>query len=263
MKGPNNFVVSVVTAALMAVGQPWLAVARVTQTAAQPQPAEEQVTPDPWPKSATLNGATYTLYQPQLESWDGYNLEGHAAVSVRPAGAKSDTFGAIVFTAVTLVDKETRTVRFQNIKIDKTNFPSAPDKAAQYQKDIQSVAVNGPAAIPLDRLQAALGVLQAQQKGQAVPVMNQPPNLIFSQTAAVLVLIDGNPKWSDVPNTQFARAINTRALLLRDQSRKLYVHLFDGFMTADDLSGPWTVATSVPAGADSIAQQLSKENLVD
>src|SRR5262245_27057003 len=262
MKVLCSLLVCMLAIGLAGIGPRRFALAQANRTTAQAQPDAEQVDPDPWPKSAHLNGATYTLYQPLLESWDGYNLDGHAAVSVRPAGAKSDTFGAIVFSAVTLVDKDTRTVRFQNIKIQKANFPSAPDKADQYLKDIQSLAANGPAAVPLDRLQAALGVVQAQEKGQAVPVMNQPPNFIFSQTSAVLVLIDGEPKWTDIPNTQLARVINTRALLLRDQSRKVYLHLFDGFMEADNLSGPWTVATSVPSGADSVAQQLAKEGLV-
>jgi len=198
-----------------------------------------------------------------LESWDGYNLDGHAAVSVREPGAKSDTFGAIVFSAATIVDRETRTVRFQKIQIQKANFPSAPDKAAQYQKAIQTLLSGAPAAMPLDRLQALLGVLKAQQKASTVPVKNDPPNIIFSQTAAVLVLIDGPPQWSDLPNTTLARAINTRALLLRDQSRKLFIHLFDGFVEASDLSGPWTVAGEVPSGAHTVAQQLAKENLVD
>src|SRR5262249_50286043 len=67
----------------------------------------------------------------------------------------------------------------------------------------------------------------------------------------------------DIPNRQLGRAINTRALLLRDQSQKIYLHLFDGFMEADNLAGPWTVATSAPSGADSVAQQLAKEGLVD
>src|SRR5262245_12564805 len=197
MKTLCSLLVCMLAIGLAGIGPARLAAAQTNKSAAQAQPDAEQVDPDPWPKTAQVNGATYTLYQPQLESWDGYNLDGHAAVSVRPAGAKSDTFGAIVFSAVTHVDKEARTVRFQDIRIQKANFPSAPDKADQYLKDIQSLAANGPAAVPLDRLQAALGVLQAQQKGRAVPVTNQAPNIIFSQTAAVLVLIDGEPKWSD------------------------------------------------------------------
>ena len=121
---------------------------------------------------------------------------GHAAVSVQPAGAKSPTFGAFNISAVTLVDRETRTVQFQNIQVQKANFPSAPAQAAQYQTAIQSILANGPANMSLDRLQAALAVLGAEKQGQTVPVMNPPPNFVFSQTAAVLVSIDGQPVWN-------------------------------------------------------------------
>ncbi|HKR59071.1 MAG TPA: hypothetical protein VJS64_05005, partial [Pyrinomonadaceae bacterium] len=131
------------------------------------QPPPEQVSPDPWPKTAQLNGAKFTLYQPQLESWDGYNLVGHAAVSVLPAGAKSPVFGAINISAVTIVDREARIVHFQNIEVQKTNFPSVPAKAAQYQATIKSIIAKGPATMALDKLQAALAVLRAQQKGSA------------------------------------------------------------------------------------------------
>ena len=59
------------------------------------QPDGSQVTPDPWPKVVKQDGATYTLFQPQLDSWDGYNIAAHAAVSVLPSGAKDPTFGVI------------------------------------------------------------------------------------------------------------------------------------------------------------------------
>jgi hypothetical protein len=221
------------------------------------------VSPDPWPKTAQMNGAKYILYEPQLESWDGYNLVGHAAVSVKPSGAKYPAFGAINISADTIVDREARTVRFQNIQVEKANFPSVPAKAAQYQKNIQAIIAKGPATMPLDKLQADLAVLRAEEKGRTVPVMNEPPNFIFSESAAVLVSIDGQPVWGAVPQTSLERAINTRALLLRDKSGTLYIHLFDGFMEAGALSGRWTVAKKTPHDADKVAQQLAKENLVD
>lgn len=235
--------------------------ARTQATGNQPSPT--QVSPDPWPKSTTVNGTKYTLYEPQLESWDGYKLAGHAAVSVQPSGAKSPTFGAINLTAVTIVDRETRTVQFQNIQVEKATFPSIPNKAARYQKNIQEIIAKGPARMPLDKLQADLAIVRAEQKGHSIPVVNEPPNFIFSERAAVLVSIAGHPAWSPIPKTSLERVINTRALLLRDKSGKLYLHLFDGFMEADALSGPWTVAKHVPHDADKVAQELAKEKQVD
>src|SRR5262245_35037198 len=50
------------------------------------QSADPAATPDPdaWPRTIKRDNTTYTLYQPQLDSWDGMVLEARAAVSVQP-----------------------------------------------------------------------------------------------------------------------------------------------------------------------------------
>ena len=80
----------------------------------------------------------YTLYQPQVDKWDGYNFEAHAAVGVVPAGSKDQIFGAVEMTAVTDVAKVSRTVHFRDVKIVKAVFPTAPDKSAAYQQALQT-----------------------------------------------------------------------------------------------------------------------------
>ena len=63
------------------------------------QPAGSHVTPDPWPRIVKQGEPAYTLYQLQLDSWDGHTAKGHAAASVLPAGAKEPQFGVIGVTA--------------------------------------------------------------------------------------------------------------------------------------------------------------------
>jgi len=227
-------------------------------------PPADQVTPDPWPKVVVQNGATYTLYQPQLDSWDEYRFEAHAAVSVLPAGAKEPDFGVIEITAKTHVFRLFRTVHFRDVEVKKATFPSVPDKAAAYQQGFQSVVAGGYSTMSLDRLQAMLAVQGAEKQAKAVPVKNEPPKFVFSQGAAVLVTIDGEPVWRPVQGTSLERVINTRALvLLDDATGKYYIHLFDGFVEATALTGPWKAATKVPAAADKVAQQLAKQRVVD
>src|SRR5215470_7853557 len=156
----------------------------------QPPPAAE-VTPDPWPRTFNLGGAKYTLYQPQLKSWDGRNLQAFAAVSVLPSGAKEPVFGALDITATTEVAKVSRTVHLSNVTIGKAVFPSALASAAQYQQVFQTFVSKGRSTKSLDRLDAMLAIAGEEQKARAVPVKNDPPRLIISSTAAVLVPIDG------------------------------------------------------------------------
>src|SRR5215510_2170736 len=228
------------------------------------QPEAAAVTPDPWPKTIEQDGTTYTLYQPQLDSWDGHTIAAHAAVSVRPAGAKEPDFGVIEITAQTYVSRQSRTVDFTDLAVTKATFPATPDKAAGYQQSFQTIIAGGPSTMSLDRLQALLAIEGAQQRARAVPVQNEPPQFVFSPQTAVLVIIDGDPVWRPVTGTTLKRIINTRALvLLDDASGTYYIHLFDGFVDAPGLSGPWTVAKAVPNGANQAAQALAQQRVVD
>src|SRR5215813_8151439 len=227
-------------------------------------PPATQVTPDPWPKLFTMAGAKYTLYQPQVDKWDGFNFEGHAAVAVLPAGSKDPVFGAVEITAVTDVAKVSRTVHFRDVKITRAVFPSAPSQSAAYQQAFQSIVARGPSTMSLDRLEIALSITGEEKKAQAVPVKNDPPRFVFSQSAAVLVPIDGPPVWRRLPGTQIERAINTRAFVaLDDSTGRFYVHLFDGFVVAPAIAGPWTLAASVPPGMASLEASLARANVID
>jgi hypothetical protein len=228
------------------------------------QPPASEVTPDPWPKIIVENGVKYTMYQPQLDSWDGYHLAAHAAVSVLPADAKEPDFGVIEISAKTHVHRVFRTVNFHDIEIRKALFPSTPDKAAAYRQGFQTIVSKGPSTMSLDRLNAMLAIVGAEKKAQAVPVKNEPPGFVFSQRAAILVTIDGKPVWRAVKGTKLERVINSRAfILLDDSSGKYYIHLFEGFVVAASLTGPWKAAKRVPRAINSLAQRLAKKNVVD
>ena len=101
-------------------------------TGASGQPVDPGAVPDPdaWPRSIKQDATTYTVYQPQLDTWDGVALEARAAVAVQPDGAKETTYGVIYLQAKTTVDREERLVHFEDIKVTKAQFPSLPDASA-------------------------------------------------------------------------------------------------------------------------------------
>jgi len=67
---------------VLALALSMLSVRSLAAQAPPPQGAPAPSNPDPWPKSAVHGGATFTMFQPQLDSWDQSNLSAHAAVSV-------------------------------------------------------------------------------------------------------------------------------------------------------------------------------------
>jgi hypothetical protein len=236
------------------------------QTASAPPPGPAATAPasaDRWPKSAELNGATYTVYQPQLDSWDTVSVAAHGAVSVTPPGSQVPVFGVLKLTAKTSVDRLARTVYFTDTTVQSANFPSAPTWATSYQQAFQALFVKGPFTVALDRMEAALAVLNAQNQSKSVSVQNPVPQFVFSTTPAVLVTIDGEPAWRPVAGTPYERVLNTRPLLLRDGSGTIYFHLFDGFLKAPGLAGPWTVAQPVPADLAKAAADLSASGAAD
>jgi len=233
------------------------------QAAPAPQPSAQDVTPDPWPKTAKLAGATYSIYAPQLDSWDYYHYASHAAVSVLPAGAKDPVFGVIWVTANSLVDRQSKSVELVGLKVTKVNFPSAASSASKYQQDFQTVLAGKTATLPLARLEADLAISGAEKKARAVPVKNAPPKFVFAQSPSILVIIDRNPVWTPVAGTAFQRVLNSRALILSDPLGNLYLHVLDGFVQSLSLNGPWTVVAISPPGADQAAQSLAKAGLVD
>ena len=56
-----------------------------------------------WPRTFVNGGTTSKIYQPQLESWDGFTLKGNAAVEIDQTGAEP-VFGVVHLTARTTVD---------------------------------------------------------------------------------------------------------------------------------------------------------------
>jgi hypothetical protein len=231
--------------------------------AAFSQQENQQASPDQWPKTSTVDGTVYTIYQPQLDDWDGYRLTSHAAVSVLPQGAKEHIFGVINFSAKTHVERAARTVHFKDITVEKANFPSSPDSADKYQRAFHDIARSGNATMTLDHLQAAVAIISAQQKANAVPVKNTPPTFIFSQLPALLVNVNGDPVWINLPGTSLKRILNTRAFIACDTAGTLYMHLFDGFVSATNLKGPWQAVQNLPQGMDKAASDMAKQNVVD
>ena len=232
--------------------------------AEEPQPAADEVTPDQWPRTSKVDGTTYTMYQPQMDSWDGYLLKGRSAVSVQPPGTKGPIFGVFEFATKTLTDRVGRTVLLQDLEVTNLSFPSAPNDAAKYRKGLLAMARDKEHAISLDRLEAMLAIEGAEEKARAVPVRNDPPKFIFSQRPAILFPIDGEPIWRSIEGTTLDRVINTRTFIALDnKTGTFYMHLFDGFVSARSFSGPWVAASGTPQSVVKAAQSLAQQGVVD
>ena len=100
--------------------------------------------------------------------------------------------------------------------------------------------------VPLDLLEAELAVTDAADQQKKYPLQNNPPQIIFSITPAVLALVDGAPVLRPSAD-KLQKVINTRAMILFDPSKsKYYLALMDGWMEADRVDGMYSPAKREP-----------------
>jgi hypothetical protein len=234
------------------------------QAAEQPAqpPANQAPTAPSWPQVLAAGDTKLTIYQPQLDSWDGYTLNARAAVEATGTDGKS-TYGIVQFSAHTLVDKATRWVALDQYTITKADFPDSASKADSWVAAVKQDAENRTKSISLDQLEAALGVIAAEKKSSSEPLENTPPTIISSEVPALLVYIDGEPAYRPVDGTSLQRVINTRPLLLKDAQDKHYLHVFDGWMVADNLGGQYAPLPSPSAELEKAKKAAIQGRQVD
>src|SRR5215471_8454213 len=199
-----------------------------------------------WPRAFSKNGATLVIYQPQLDDWHNYKeLTARAAFALTPAGGQ-ETLGVVTVKADTIVDKDTRTVFLRDVDAQSVRFPSLdPNAVDQMEKLFKSLLPTGGNPIALDRLMADI----EKDKVPATPVAlkNDPPTIFYSAKPAILLIVEGDPVLSPIEGTNLASVINTNWDLFQETTTKRYYLLYStGWLTANDLTGPWTTTQTVP-----------------
>ena len=204
--------------------------------------AQTRIADNGWPRKFAIGTNSVAVYQPQVEEWSGNSLSSRAAIAITESQSKQPLYGVLWFTARVEIDKVNRLVTLSDFKVTRINIPMAPEKAAAFEAAFQARASKQNEVIALDRLLADMAINDAQTASATYEVKNDPPQILFSTSSSILVLIDGNPVLRPVKDTRLDRVINTRVLMLRDQSSgKFYLRLMDGWLEAQNISGPWII----------------------
>jgi hypothetical protein len=217
-----------------------------------------------WPRECDSGGFHFAIYEPQVDQWKRDRIEARAAVTAIPSGASTSLYGIVSLTARTDVNKENRIVTLEDLKISTVSFPAAKSQESALERAIRVSLPQWPRTITLDRLLADLAMTEAEGENDTVTVKNDPPRIIYSQTPAVLIVVDGEPVLRSIPGTPFQHVINTPATLLYDTSASRYY--LDGrgaWMTAATLDGPWTAATNPPPSLEDAKSQIERTDEKD
>jgi hypothetical protein len=201
-----------------------------------------------WPRETIVGGDRFVLHEPQVESWQDYaKLTGQVVVEVYRQGANQPILGSLSFTADTDVDTTNRTVSTADVRIVKTSFPDLDEQtAASLKQTLDSVLSEALAAESLDRMIAKVPATEGVQ--QPFKGATDPPAIFFSQSPAILVLMDGAPTLAPLGDIGLRFVLNTNWDIILDPQTSTY-YLLDGdvwFATKDLLKGPWTLPQSLP-----------------
>lgn len=215
-----------------------------------------------WPRQFKHGDESFTIYQPQLDRWQGDRLEGRSAVAVQTSGSDKPVFGVISLSARTDANGDSVTVH--DFKAGRASFPTDTLHAGRYLEAVREQLEGTTWNVSAERLRADLAIDQAARQSQAEPVKNDPPRIVYSQTPAILVPVDGQPVLREMVGLQLSRVLNTRALLLKDQpTGRYYLYVAGRWMDAPALDGPWGDAQVRPSALEEAKQQAVAGGQVD
>ena len=202
---------------------------------------------NPWPRQIEAASATVTMYQPQLEAFEGNTLKARAAVAVDTGGTEP-VFGAVWMTAQVQTDRDDRTVALVSLDITQVQFPESTGEYDQALASLLEAEIpQWSLSLSLDRLQASLALVESEQRASAA-LNNTPPVIRFVDYPAILVMFDGEPNLQQAGDGLMV-AVNTPFVVLLDVSQSTW-YLYagpDAWYEGYDALGPWNLSQNLPA----------------
>ena len=210
-----------------------------------------------WPKEIPFkNGGKVTIYQPQLEKFEGNKLWGHAAVSVNETAKSEAVYGAIFYTSYMSTDKNSRTAYLDSIDILNVKFSGVGNK----EKEDLFIAFL-ESEIPKWNMEIAIDAIVAtirRDYPNAAIYNNDPPKIIYTNKPTSLVLLDGEPKIKKDKDLDAERVLNTPTLIFKEGSQwNMYVGGI--WYKSNAITSGWTAEKSMSKKVSSINDQIKKQ----
>ena len=194
-----------------------------------------------WPREVEVSTGTVTIYQPQIESLEENTLKGRAAIAYRTKGKESPVFGVAWFESRVTIDREENLVVYETLSITDTRFPQKdPDLKEEFSNAVNQGMKSGNMTSSLDELTTALAAVQQRQK-HAENLKNDPPVILYRDTPALLVSIEGRAVLQKSEISSYQSVVNTPFPLFYNEKGKSW-HLSvakNVWYRAGALDGPW------------------------
>jgi hypothetical protein len=220
--------------------------------------ADETAAPSRWPMHTTAtDGADVTIFQPQLEDFQGDMISARAAVAVVQQGEEQPIFGAIWLQSRVATDRTACTVQVLDVAVTKMLFPGAPDISADTISDaVKQVILAQPITLSLDHLLASVEAIH-KQTAAAAALQSTPPVIVFRDHPTVKVQYDGTPRLEPAAGAgAIGRVVNTPFFVALDPASHTYFLKGAGhWFSAPDPIGPFAYAAAAPPAIAQLADQ--------
>jgi len=200
---------------------------------------------DVWPRKFSTDWAKVVVYQPEPDSIAGDHLYLRSAISIITKTSKSTAFGAIWMDAQLTGNKEKGICTVNSVKLLNVRFPAIdtlrPSELKRFDSLVEKEASGWKMEYSYDALKSSLDLTNASLETN-LKLKNDPPEIIYLDRQAILLLFDGDPFWKETGSEGIKRSVNTPCLVLQDtkeNSYYLYGDLF-WYKASDPIKSQWT-----------------------
>jgi hypothetical protein len=212
-----------------------------------------------WPKEFTGTKGKLVMYEPQPQKIEANKVSGVMAISVLANGKKEPVFGALFFDAFIKIDRDTRKYSLDRFTIPNLKFSGKTDIPDKDEEDLKKYIIEQVMAMQItgsyDQLLSTVEEYKTENKKNE-NFRNDPPVFIYTTSPSVLIMIDGEPKFQDIKDTDLKHVANTGYVIFENKSDRQF-YLFGGeiWYTAPQIKGPWQVTKNVPKDVKKLLDQ--------
>jgi hypothetical protein len=206
-----------------------------------------------WPLVLKGQKGTATVYTPQVESYTNGRIEGRGAVMVQRSSGGDPVFGAISFTATIPAEHSASVIPIDKVTVTDAKFPPSVTTGtiSSFKQELSDLLTAAHITIGADLIERA---------EKNTPLKTDPPTILVRYAPAMLVLIDGEPRWKSIDNSSMERVVNTPFLLVRERGTTvLYLYGATKWYSAATIDGPWSVVNSPSASLKDLEKQMLEQ----
>ncbi|HSV26681.1 MAG TPA: hypothetical protein VLH60_02205, partial [Sedimentisphaerales bacterium] len=232
----------------------WLGIAAAIAALAVAMTCTAAPSVQQWPKIMNTPDGRVMVYEPQVETFEDERLTARTAVSVQIYPDSPLVFGVAWFDSQVNVNRSAGTVDVVKTRVTQVKFPGDVDETERFGEMVAAAMTEWDLRMSLDEALASVAQTEAEQGFQDA-LNNEPPAIIFSERPAMLVVLNGEPRMTQVEGTTLMRVVNTPFTVVLDlPTGTYYVKAGEYWMETQDLYGTWTIASRVPAAAIDISE---------